>query len=411
MLDPDIILRDTEHIAAEMRKRGAAALYAEFLDLHRVVEQRGGVNANAVLQLARSVTLSELREGIATGDPLVMMIDKYLRLPNFTDASVPECRDGSGDRIVRDAGKSSRSLPKVPKTYDVLGKELGIFQPEAANKVADDGYPVLFGMGASLDRALSNFMLDVHKRNGYAEILAPTVINERSMFTTGAFPQFGDVSFRIEGSDLYLNPTIELQTTNLLRDAHFDGPNGLPFRVVGYSRSFRLEDRPSTLYTLLREFGKIEMFTACRQEDWRAEFEHALDSAEEVLRLLELPYRKVLLCTTNMGIGYYLAYDFYVFAPGSGSWWEVASCSANTDYAARAMNATYRDETGRVRYVYTSHVTGFALPRLVSAIIENYQLDDDTIAIPAALQPYLGEVQQISVKTQPFVPSRNGSAR
>ena len=158
-----------------------------------------------------------------------------------------------------------------------------------------------------------------------------------------------------------------------------------------------------TLYTRLHEFGKTEIFVATRDEVWRDEHNRALGSVEAVLQKLKLPYRKVLLCTGSMGLSYHLTYDYEVYAPGSEEWWEVASCSSHSDYSSRYMNTTYVDEAGKSAYVHTLHVTSVSLPRLTSAVLENYQLQDGNVGIPERLRSYMGGLEEITISNQPRI--------
>ena len=158
-----------------------------------------------------------------------------------------------------------------------------------------------------------------------------------------------------------------------------------------------------TVYTRLHEFGKTEIFVASRNEDWRAEHQRALGSVEEVLKRLKLPYRKVLLCTGSMGLSYHLTYDFEVYAPGSDEWWEVASCSSHSDFSSRYMNATYQTPDGETHYVHTLHVTSVSLPRVLSAVLENYQQTNGDISVPETLRPYMAGLKEITPLTQPLL--------
>lgn len=400
MLEIDL-LQKKELMRPEMVRRFAEDKYIEFIDSYEGLVESGSIDEQILTDLARKVTLENIEKGIQEGDPIIRLVDAYLRLPNIAAPEVPVGANSEGDVVVFTSDDLAQKLPKKPQTYFDIGTRLGIFHPEASLKVTAEGFPFLFGAGASLDRALMNVMLDTHVKNGYQEVLAPTLVNERSLFTTGAFPLYGKQSFHVEGTDLYLNPTIEVQQTNLLRNMSFGPGLESPLRLVGYSRSFRIEDKPMTLYTRLHEFGKAEIFVATRDEDWRKEHERALGSVEQVLTSLALPYRKVLLCTGSMGLSYHLTYDFEVYAPGSGEWWEVASCSSHSDFSSRYMNTTYEDDEGSTEFVHTLHVTSVSLPRVLSAVLENNQRDDGSIQVPPILQPYMGNLSEITRYNQP----------
>lgn len=393
-------LRGSEGILTEMEKRSATNDYNEFISLYEQLEQQGVINPQKLLHVSREVTLDQLDRGLAIEDPLTILIDRYLRLPNICDPSVPIGPDNEGDVVLFESGYLNPNLPVSRKTYEEIGENLGIFSNEISKKVTGEGFPFVFDKAATLDRALINYMIDTHIKNGYKEIVAPTTVNERSMFNTGAFPAYGGKSFHIEDTDLFLNPTIEVQQTNLLRNVHFISPTSLPLRLVGYSRSFRIEDKPMTTYTTLHEFGKVEIFVATKHEEWKNEYDRALSSVEEMLGKLKLPFRKVLLCSGSLGQGQSLTHDYYVYAPGSNKWWEVASCAYNSDFSSRRMNATYFDQNHKVKYVDTLHITAVSIPRMLSAVLENYQLEDGRVNVPDALKSYMKGISQISPDNQ-----------
>jgi seryl-tRNA synthetase len=385
---------------AEMNRRQAGEEYDTFIRLYQHLLDSGSVTPEMVTDLSREITVEQLDRGIQKQDPISILIDAYLRLPNVCDRSVPTGPDKDGDIVLFEKGSLRPLLPATPVPYTTLGDRLGIFSTAMGEKVTGPGFPFVIDKGAALDRALVNYMLDTHTGNGYREIVAPTPVNERSLFNTGAFPYFGHRSFHIEGTDLYLNPTIEVQQTNMLKNVHFVSPESLPIRLVGYSRSFRIEDKPMTTYTLLHEFGKVEIFVATAHESWQSEYERALASVEEMLGGLNVPFRKVLLCTGSMGQGQFLTHDYYVYAPGSDEWWEVASCAYNGDFSSRRMNATYFDGSGNTRYVDTLHITAVSIPRMLSAIMENYQLENGDIDIPDALTGYTRGIHRITPGNQ-----------
>lgn len=392
--------RNSWKMLTEMEKRSATNDFYEFVSLYEQLEQQDLINPQKLLDVSREVTLEQLDIGLAINDPLTILIDKYLRLPNICDSSVPVGPDNEGDVVIFESGRLNPNLPASRKTYEEIGEILGIFSNEISKKVTGEGFPFVFDKAATLNRALINYMLNTHIKNGYKEIVVPTTVNEKSMFNTGAFPAYGKKSFHIEGTDLFLNPTIEVQQTNLLRNVHFISPTALPLRLVGYSRSFRIEDKPMTTYTTLHEFGKVEIFVATKHEKWKEEYNRALGSVEEMLGKLELPFRKVLLCSGSLGQGQALVHDYYVYAPGSDKWWEVASCAYNGDFSSRRMNATYFDKNNKVKYVDTLHITAVSIPRMVSAVLENFQQEDGSVSIPDALVGYMQGISQISPDNQ-----------
>jgi len=292
----------------EMEKRFAGDLYREFTALYEELSEQGLVTPDKLIDISRQMTLEKLNQGLGDEDPLTKLANMYLLLPNNSHPSVPEGEDGEGDIIIDEFGGPILQPSANLKTYEEIGERYGFFSNSISKKVTAPGFPFVFGSAATLDRALQSFMINIHTKNGYTEIQPPTLVNERSMFNTGALPFYGDVSFfveGIEGSKLLLNPTIEVQETNILQGVHFSSPDQLPLRLVGYSRSFRIEDEttPMSTYTTLHEFGKVEIFVATPREKWKEEYERALSSVEEVLRTLGLPTRKVLLCAGSLGQG------------------------------------------------------------------------------------------------------------
>jgi len=397
MLDLNTLLNKRKYSLKEMEKRNAKKIYLEFIKIYDNLYRTRNINPETITNLARKITLKELRQGIEAKNLLFVLIDKYLRLPNFSDPSVPQGYDKKGDIILYTKDIFRRNLVKKFKKYDELGNRLGIFSRATNIKVAGDGFPFLFGFGALLERAIINLMLDTHIKNGYQEISVPTVVNERSMFCTGAFPFHVDNAYHIENTSLYLNPTIEIQQTNLIRGVNFKNRLKTPFRIVGFARSFRVEnEKVITTYTTLHEFGKVELFIATRAEDWKNEYDKTIRDVEEILEALELPYRRVLLCTGSMGISSHLINDYEVFAPGSNEWWEVTSVTSHSDFPSRRMNTTYTDDFGKLRYVFTLHVPALSVPRILSAILENHQLKNGDILIPKALRKYMNNLIRIS---------------
>ncbi|MBI2599675.1 hypothetical protein HYW43_02015 [Candidatus Daviesbacteria bacterium] len=373
-------LKDRDYAVEQMTRRFALQQYRAFIDGFEALEQKGKFGTTEFEELARNATLESLDQGIASNDPVTVLVDRYLRLPNFSHPSVPMGEDRLGDVEAYRFEVAKPTLPLNPRRYDELGTSLGIFNDRLGTQIAAPGFPVLLDRGATLDRALVNYMLDSHLARGYREFMAPTVANERSFFNT-------------------LNPTIEVQEANLFRNVRLN-ESDLPIRLVGYSRSFRIEDKKMTTYTTLHEFGKVEICVAASQTQWEEEYNSALDSVKNMLRGLEIPYKQVLLCTGSMGQGYYLTNDFYMYAPGSDEWWEIASCASNGDFSSRRLNAMYRDYRGQDDYLHTLHMTSVSIPRVLSAILENNQRKDGSIEVPEVLRKYTGGLEVISAVNQ-----------
>lgn len=398
MLDIQLIteLKNRSHISNEMKIRGAENVYSEFIKTYDELKKERKVSDPMITKLARTATLASINKGLGNKDKIVFLIDKYLRLPNLRDKSMPVGEDKIGDKIIYERGLDTRNHRMLRK-YDELGEKLGIFIPEVNKKISDDGFPFLFGAGPLLERAIINFMLDTHKEHGYNEISVPTPVNERSMFSTGSFPTHVNNVYHLENTNLYLNPTIEMQETNLIRGVAFKHILNKPLRLVGFARSFRVEkEKTMTSYKTLHEFGKVELFVACKKEDWKKEYERTIREVELILDSLELPYRRVLLCTGSVGVSSHLINDYEVFAPGSNEWWEVTSVTSHSDFPSRRMNSTYINNLGNEDFVHTLHVPALSIPRVLSSILENHQTKSGEVNLPRCLRKYMGGLKKIS---------------
>src|SRR5437763_1458516 len=253
--------------------------------------------------------------------------------------------------------------------------------------------------GARLERALLNFMMDLHIReHGYIEILPPQLVNRASMTATGQLPKFEEDAFRIEKRDLFLIPTAEVPVTNLYRDEVLDGAD-LPVKHVARSTNFRSEagaaGQDTRGYIRLHQFNKVELVKFVAPATSMDELESLVKDAESVLQLLELPYRVLLMCTGDMGFAQWKKYDLEAYVPGDDRYLEVSSCSNFGDFQARRANIRSREKGGKPLFVHTLNGSGLALPRTVVAIIENYQQEDGTVRVPTALRTYMGGLDVI----------------
>lgn len=337
---------------------------------------------------AISDRLKELRQGAAEAEAEVEKL--YVRLPNIPHESVPEGGEES-NRVLRTWGEPWR--PDRPlKPHWEIGEELGILHLDAATRLAGSGFWLLSGDGARLERALINFMLDLHLEQGYREWLVPYLVNRDAMTGTGQLPKLADDMYRVEAEDLFLIPTAEVPVTNIHREETLRAED-LPRRYVAFSPCFRREAGAAGKDTrgLLRvhQFHKVEMVHFVHPErSWEA-LEQLTDDAEEVLRRLELPYRVVLLAAGDLSFAAAKCHDLEVWAAGVGKWLEVSSCSNFTDFQARRAGIRYKGPDGG-GFVHTLNGSGLALPRLVVALLENGQQPDGTVLLPPALRPYLG---------------------
>lgn len=316
-----------------------------------------------------------------------------LGIPNLPHEGCPVGHSAEENPVVRSWGEQPKyDFP--PKDHTALGTSLGILDFEAGTKITGSAFTVYRGAGARLERALINFLLDLHTtQHGYTEVNVPHLVRPECLVGTGQLPKFGDQVYHSPTDDLYLIPTAEVPVTNLHRDEILK-PEQLPINYVGYTPCFRREAGSAGLGTrgLIRmhQFDKVELVKITTPETSMAELENLTANAEKVLQHLGLHYRVIELCTGDIGFGSAKTYDIEVWAPGQGSYLEVSSCSNFGDYQARRMALRYKDEEGKNRFCHTLNGSGTALARLFVALVETYQQADGTIAIPEALRGHFG---------------------
>ena len=318
---------------------------------------------------------------------------KALFVPNLPLPDIPD-GDAANNQVVRTWGMP-RPQSDGLKPHWELGEALGILDLARGSKLSGSGFPLFVDVGARLARALINFMLDLHTReHGYVEVEPPLLVKRETMQGTGQVPKFEDDAYKTTPDDLFLVPTAEVPVTNLHRDEILDGAR-LPLAYTAYTPCFRREAGAHGKDTrgLLRvhQFDKIELVRFCRAEDSPAEHERLTGHAEEVLRRLELPYRVALMATRELGFANAKQYDLEVWAPGVGAWLEVSSSSTYTDFQARRANIRYRPAPrSKPELVHTLNGSGLALPRVLIAVLENYQQADGSVVVPEVLRPYMG---------------------
>ncbi|OAQ20658.1 serine--tRNA ligase [Thermosulfurimonas dismutans] len=322
-----------------------------------------------------------------------------LEIPNIPHESVPVGEDETENQVVKRWG----DLPKFdfePRPHWEIGVELGILNFEQAAKITGSRFVVYHGVGALLERALINFMLDLHiRKHGYREVLPPFIVNETTLIGTGQLPKFKEDLFKLEDWDYYLIPTAEVPVTNLHRDEILT-EEVLPLYYTAYTPCFRSEagshGRDTRGIIRQHQFNKVELVKITKPETSYDELESLLLDAEEVLQLLGLPYRVLLLCTGDLGFSAAKTYDIEVWAPGQNRFVEISSCSNCEDYQARRANIRYRPKGGgKPRFVHTLNGSGVAVGRTVMAILENYQQADGSVVIPEVLRPYMGGLERI----------------
>ncbi|MBO8125796.1 MAG: serine--tRNA ligase [Firmicutes bacterium] len=417
MLDLKFVRSNPEAVREGMRKKRVEVPLDELLELDEKrrselfeVEQlknernqnskevaerkKAGLDASDLIERTRQISkeIKERDEEIARLDQRIQEI--LLAIPNIPDASVPEGDDDQDNVEVSKWGEPTQ-FDFEPLAHWDLGVNLDILDFERAVKISKSRFVVDKGLGARLERALINFMLDLHtSEHGYTEVFPPVLVNGDSMTGTGQLPKFAEDMFKCEGYDLYLAPTAEVPVTNLHRDEILD-PDQLPIYYCAYTPCFRAEagaaGRDTRGLIRVHQFNKVELVKFVRPETSFDELEKLVADAEKVLQLLELPYRKVLICTGDMGFSNAKQYDLEVWMPSYGRYVEISSCSNFTDYQARRANIRFRPEPGaKPEFVHTLNGSGLAVGRTAAAVIENYQQADGTIRVPKVLQKYMG---------------------
>jgi seryl-tRNA synthetase len=322
-----------------------------------------------------------------------------LVIPNLPHSSVPIGKDSSDNAEVRRWGE----IPKFsfePKPHWDIGEELGILDFKAGAKITGARFTLYWDLGAKLERALINFMLDLHTReHGYCEVLPPFMVNRTTMTGTGQLPKFEEELFKVEGVDYFLIPTAEVPVTNIHQDEVLEEKQ-LPLYYTAYTPCFRKEAGSYGKDTrgLIRQhqFNKVELVKFTKPENSYDELEKLLTNAEEVLKKLKLPYRVVNLCSGDLGFSASKTYDIEVWLPGQDTFKEISSCSNFEDFQARRAKIRYRiSGKSKTEYVHTLNGSGLAIGRTLVAILENYQQADGTVVIPEVLRPYMHGVERI----------------
>lgn len=315
-----------------------------------------------------------------------------LSIPNMPHDGAPVGSDESANPELRQWG----SKPEIadPKDHVELGTKLGLLNFEDAARISGSGFIVYHGLGARLERALINFLLDTQTlENGYEETGVPFMVKRACMYGTGQLPKFEDDMYGLEQNAMFMAPTAEVPLTNLYREQILK-ESDLPIKITAYTPCFRREagsaGRENRGMIRVHQFDKVELVEICRPEDGFSQLEELTHHAESILQKLGLHYRVIELCTGDVGFSSAKTYDIEVWAPGQGKYLEVSSCSCFTDYQARRMKLRYRDAEGKMRIPYTLNGSGTALPRLYVALLEQYQQPDGSVKIPEALVPYFG---------------------
>jgi len=422
MLDLKFVRENSEKVKEAVRNKGEKADVDLFLSLDQKrralllqvdeLKHQRNVVSDKIAQMKKkkeeaSQKIAEMRKVSdqigALDDELKQLEEKIndllLMIPNIPHESVPIGSDEDSNVVLRSWGKPPR-FDFEPRPHWELGQILGILDLPKAAKVAGSGFLVLTGKGARLQRALINFMLDLHtKKHNYNEILPPFMANRVSMTGTGQLPKLEDDMYLCEKDDLFLIPTAEVPVTNLHREENL-AEEDLPIYYTAYTACFRREagayGKDTRGMIRVHQFDKVEMVKFVKPEDSYDELESLLKDAEEVLQLLNLPYRVRALCTGDLSFAAAKCYDIEAWCAGLENFQEVSSCSNFEDFQARRMKVRFRPKGGgKLQYVHTLNGSGVALPRTMIALLENYQTEQGTIVIPEALRPYMDGMEEI----------------
>jgi seryl-tRNA synthetase len=398
--DPDVV---DQVLALDMRRRELLNQVEVLKATRNAVSKEIGKMKDAAERDAKIAEMRGVGDQIAEMDREVAAIEaeftnQMLLLPNLPHPNAPDGVSEHDNIVVRTEGQP-REFDFTPKPHWDLGEQLGIIDFERGVKLSGTRFFVLKGAGARLQRALIAWMLDVHiNQHGYTEIAPPYVVKEEILVGTANLPKFGENLFRIDGVDLTLIPTAEVPVTNLYREEIL-APGSLPIYHVAYTPCWRNEQmsagRDVRGIKRVYQFDKVEMVKFVEPERSYAELETLVDNAEDICKGLGIPYRLLNLCTADLGNAT-MKYDLEMWAPGCEEWLEVSSCGNFGDYQARRANIRYRPAAGaKPEFVHTLNGSGLALPRVMIAIMENYQQSDGSIAIPEVLKPYMGGIEVI----------------
>jgi seryl-tRNA synthetase len=429
MLDLGFVRANLAQVKERLGRRGAdvAALLDGFEELDRT--RRAAITQSESLKAERNQISAEVAKRKQKGEDAAELMDRtrsmkeeierctadaaaaeqqmqavLQQIPNLPSESVPPGTTAEDNVEVRRWG-TPRTFDFAAKPHWELGEQLGILNFEQAAKISGARFAVYWDAGARLERALANFMLDLHTgTHGYREVLPPYMVNEASLFGTGQLPKFKEDLFHCEGSDHWMIPTAEVPLTNLYRDDILDEKQ-LPISVTAYTPCFRAEAGAygKDVRGLVRQhqFQKVELVKFVTPEQSSAEHERLTAHAEAILQALELPYRVMNLCAGDLGFSAAKTYDLEVWLPGQNLYREISSCSNFEAFQARRANIRYRPQgQKKAEFVHTLNGSGLAVGRTWLAIVENYQQADGSVTIPTALQPYMGGLKSIEPKAR-----------
>jgi seryl-tRNA synthetase len=418
VLDQRLLRDNPELIASELQRRGKSLdlseLQAKARQLRDLEEQRSNLQAEGN-RIGKEMGL-QIKAGIAPSSPELQAMrdqgnklkqqvahleeeeklleaavrDELLTLPNLPSAQTPDGKNEASNIEIKRWG-NPRQEAGLEEHWQI-GERLGLFETERSVRIAQSRFVTLLGMGARLERALINFMLDLHGRKGYSEVLPPILVNSASLTGSGQLPKFAEESFRCAHDDLWLTPTAEVPITSLHRDEVIPAEQ-LPIKYVAYTPCFRREagsyGRDTRGLIRLHQFNKVELYWFCHPEKSSDAHQQLTADAEAVLQALELPYRVMELCSGDIGFSANRTYDLEVWLPGAGAYREISSCSNCGDFQARRSAIRFK-EAKNTALLHTLNGSGLAVGRTMAALLETGQQSDGSIKLPVALAPYMG---------------------
>jgi len=425
MLDLKFLRQNRDKVEAGLALKGMAVDLGRFyaiedrrLALLHETEQLRAARNSASEEIARKKKKGEDAEGEivrmrAVGDRIKELEEELKKLeqesealaawiPNLPHASVPPGHDAAQNQLVRSVGERPK-FEFEPRPHWEIATALGLLDFERAPKIAGSGFLLFTGLGARLERALIQFMLDLHtQRHGYMEISPPHVVRRASLFGTGQLPKLESDMYHVGEDDLFLNPTAEVPVTNIYRDEIL-GEGTLPLNLTAYCASYRREagtyGKETRGMVRVHQFDKVELVKIVPPETSYEELERLARDVSDIFEALELPYRVMLLCSGDLSFAAAKCYDFEVWSPGTNSWLECSSCSNFEDFQARRMNLRFRRGAGaKAEFPHTLNASGVALPRTFATLLENHQTARGTVRVPAALRPYLGGLEEIATR-------------